>query len=145
MVLRGYINNSRWVSPVRRAIHSRWASQHEQQQLTVRPVGVVRQTKLAAPVTLRHLLQLRTQALGVENQGASVAAQQVAAVRANLAEVVVILRGGDDGSENVARPAWIADRAGGVGSVRLRLGTGRWSTIRRGRHPLAETKYQGGA
>lgn len=100
-------------------------SQYEE-QLTVGPVRIVRQAKLAAPVTLRHLFQLRTQTLGVENQGASVAAQQIAPVRANLAEVVVILR---VWRRNVARRVWMEDRADGVVSGRRCLGTGGRSTI----------------
>ena len=116
----------------RRVIHVVFGVSQYEQQLTVRPVGIVRQAKLAAPVTLRHLFKLRTQALGVENQGASVAAQQVTPVRANLAEVVVILR---VWRRNVARRARVEDRADGVGSVRLCLGTGRRSyPYTRGRH-----------
>lgn len=53
--------------------------------------GVVRHAKLAAPVALGDLLELRAKALGVENQRARVAAKQVASVRAHLAEVVMVL------------------------------------------------------
>lgn len=65
-------------------------------ELTRGNVGGVCYAKLAEEVTLRHLLELRAKALGVENQRARVTAQQVAPVGANLAEIVVVLsaRGG---------------------------------------------------
>lgn len=60
-------------------------------------VGAIHGAKLTAPVSFRDLLQFRPQALGVEHQRARVAAQQVASVRAHLAEVVVILSSTGEG------------------------------------------------
>lgn len=59
---------------------------------TSRIFRVIHDAKLTAPVPFRNLLQLRTHALGVEHQRAGVAAEQIAAVGAHLAKVVVILR-----------------------------------------------------
>lgn len=67
---------------------------------TRRDVAAVRHAELAVPVSCRHLLELRTVALGVEHQRARVAAQQVAPVRADLAQIVVVLVG-DAGTDRV--------------------------------------------
>lgn len=81
------------------------------QLLTSRLVGIVRHAKLAAPIALRDLLQLRTQALGVENQRARVAAEKVTPVRANLAKIVVVLGSAANGREGARRGRKQSDRA----------------------------------
>lgn len=67
-------------------------TRHFQAILTRGNAGGVRNAELADEVSLGDLLQLGAKALGVEHQRARVAAQQVAPVRADLAEVVVVLR-----------------------------------------------------
>lgn len=67
-------------------------------KLTSGNVGGICYAELAVEIALRHLLQLRAEALGVENQRARVTAQKVAPVGTNLAEVVMILRAGRRGA-----------------------------------------------